>query len=308
MDSRRGFVSGLAAYVIWGFFPLYFHYLLPAGPVEILAHRIVWSVVTVAIITTVLRRWRNIVELRHQPRKLAGMVIAAVLIGVNWYVYIYGVNTNRVIETSLGYFLTPLISVLFGVVVFKERLRGYQWLAIGVGGAAVTVIAFDYGHVPWIALTLAISFGSYGMVKKRLGLPPTDGLLLESSALAAPALAYLIWLGTSGRSTFVSVSPTHTLLLAASGVITAVPLLLFADSANRIPLTALGILQYTAPILQLGCGLLWLHESMPRAELIGFCLVWVALGIFTWDALRSRSPDGSEVVEENDLTAGVAEF
>jgi chloramphenicol-sensitive protein RarD len=298
MDSRRGFMSGLAAYVIWGFFPLYFHYLLPAGPVEILAHRVVWSVVTVAIITTVLRRWRNIVSLRHHPTKLAGITAAAVLIGVNWYVYIYGVNTHRVVETSLGYFITPLVSVLFGVVVFKERLRGYQWLAVGIGTVAVVVITIDYGQLPWIALTLAISFGSYGMLKKRLGLPPTDGLLLESSALAAPALAYLIWLGTTGRSTFAAVSPTHTLLLIASGAITATPLLLFADSANRIPLTVLGILQYAAPILQLGCGLLWLNESMPAAVLAGFCLVWVALGVFTWDALRARPGRRADMGEE----------
>ncbi len=314
MDSRRGFVSGFAAYVLWGFFPIYFHYLAPAGALEILAHRIVWSVVTVAILTTVLRRWRSIVSLRHRPAKLAGITIAALLIGVNWYVYIYGVSTHRVIETSLGYFITPLFSVLFGVVVFKERLRGPQWIAIGIGTTAVAIIAFDYGRLPWIALALAVSFGSYGMLKKRLGLPPTDGLLLESSALAAPALAYLVWLGTTGRSTFVSVSPAHTLLLLASGAITAIPLLLFADAANRIPLTVLGILQYVAPVLQLGCGLLWLNESMPVAELAGFCLVWLALGVFTWDALRTRprrgsvSVDASEVIEENDGAGQIAEF
>jgi chloramphenicol-sensitive protein RarD len=306
MDSRRGYLSGIAAYALWGFFPLYFHFLLPAGAGEILAHRVVWSVVTVAIITTALRRWRHIAALRHAPRKLAGIALAAVLIGVNWYVYIYGVNSHHVIETSLGYFITPLISVLFGVVVFQERLRGTQWLAIGIGATAVAIIAYDYGRLPWIALTLAISFGSYGMVKKRLGLPPTDGLLLESSALALPALAYLIRLGASGKSTFVGVSGTHTLLLVAAGAVTAIPLLLFADSANRIPLTAIGILQYTAPILQLSCGLLWLDESMPTAELAGFCLVWIALGVFTWDAIRASGR--SKVVVEQGMPLGVAEL
>jgi chloramphenicol-sensitive protein RarD len=310
MDSRRGFISGFTAYAIWGFFPLYFHFLLPAGAGEILAHRVIWSVVTVAIITTVLRRWRSIVALRHRPAKLAGLALAAALIGVNWFVYIYGVNSHHVIETSLGYFITPLITVLFGVVVFKERLRRPQWIAVGISAVAVAIIAYDYGRLPWIALTLALSFGSYGMVKKRLGLPPTDGLLLESSALAAPALAYVLWLGHSGNSTFTSVSASHTLLLVAAGAVTAIPLLLFADAANRIPLTTIGILQYIAPILQLGCGLLWLDESMPPAELAGFCLVWLALGVFTWDALRRRAtPEpASEVVVEQGVAVGVAQL
>jgi chloramphenicol-sensitive protein RarD len=286
MDQRRGYVSGLVAYGLWGFFPIYFHHLLPAGPVEILAHRVIWSVLTVALITTALGRWRKIKELRHRPGKLAGICLASVLIGVNWFVYIYGVNSNQVIETSLGYFINPLISVLFGVLVFKERLRPIQWVAIGLGALAVAVIAVDYGRLPWIALTLAVSFGSYGLVKKRLGLPPTDGLLLESSALALPALIYLGVLSSTGKSTFTSVSTTHTVLLVAAGAVTAVPLLLFADAANRIPMTRLGIVQYTAPIIQLCCGVLLFHEPLPAAELIGFVLVWIALAIFTWDALR----------------------
>jgi chloramphenicol-sensitive protein RarD len=289
MGERRGYVSGFGAYVLWGFFPIYFHHLLPAGPTEILAHRVIWSVVCVALITTGLRRWRRIAELRHRPKTLAGVGLAAVLIAINWFVYIYGVNTNQVIETSLGYFINPLISVLFGVVIFKERLRRAQWAAIGLGGAAVAVIAIDYGRLPWIALTLAVSFGSYGLVKKRLGLPPTDGLLVESSVLALPALAYLSVLTAQGRSTFTSVSTLHTVLLVAAGLATAVPLLLFADAANRIPMTSLGMLQYIAPILQLLSGVFIFDETMPPAELAGFCLVWVALIVFTWDAVRHAS-------------------
>jgi chloramphenicol-sensitive protein RarD len=298
MDLRRGYVSAFAAYVLWGFFPIYFHHLLPAGPLEILANRVIWSVVTVAIIITILGRWRSIAKLRHHPRKLAGLGLAAVLIGVNWFVYIYGVNSNQVIETSLGYFINPLVSVLFGVAVFKERLRAPQWAAIGIGGVAVAVIAVDYGRLPWIALTLAVSFGSYGLVKKSLGLPPTDGLFLESAALAAPALIYLGFLTGSGKSTFTSVSTLHTILLISAGLATAVPLLLFADAANRIPLTGLGIVQYTAPILQLGCGVLLFHEPMPTAELIGFILVWIALALFTWDALANARRSRAEAIAE----------
>lgn len=286
MEQRRGYLSGLAAYVMWGFFPIYFHLLLPAGAVEILAHRVVWSVVCVAAITTGMRRWRSVAALRHRPAVLAGVCLAAVLVAINWFVYIYGVNSDQVIETSLGYFINPLISVLFGVLIFKERLRPAQWTAIGLGAAAVAVIAVDYGRLPWIALTLAVSFGSYGLVKKRLALPPTDGLLVESSVLALPALAFLGTLTARGESTFASVSTGHTLLLIAAGIITAVPLLLFADAANRIPMTGLGILQYAAPILQLACGVFLFDEPMPRAEFVGFCLVWVALIVFTWDALR----------------------
>jgi chloramphenicol-sensitive protein RarD len=300
MDQRRGYVSGLVAYVIWGFFPIYFHHLLPSGAGEILAHRVIWSVVCVALITTALRRWRGIAQLRHRPRTLAGIALAAMLIGINWFVYIYGVNTNRVIETSLGYFITPLLTVVFGVAIFKERLRAAQWIAIGLGAVAVVVIAADYGRLPWIALTLAGSFASYGLVKKRIGLPPTDGLLLESATLTLPALAYLIVLTTQGHSTFTSVSTWHTVLLVAAGVVTAVPLLLFAEAANRIPLTGLGILQYAAPILQLATGVFLFHEGMPVAELIGFVLVWIALIIFTGDAIRNARravPTERDVVE-----------
>jgi chloramphenicol-sensitive protein RarD len=173
------------------------------------------------------------------------------------------------------------------VLIFRERLRAVQWSAIGIGVVAVAVITYDYGHLPWIALTLAASFGSYGLVKKRLGLPPTDGLFVESSVLALPALGYLFWLSAAGKSTFTAHGAGHTALLVAAGALTAIPLLLFADAANRIPMTGLGILQYVAPVLQLASGVFLLGEPMPGALLIGFALVWVALAIFTWDALHT---------------------
>jgi chloramphenicol-sensitive protein RarD len=286
MSERRGYLAGLAAYVIWGFFPLYFRELLPSSPGEILAHRMIWSLVCVAILTTFLRRWRRVAALRHKPVKLAGIALAGFVVALNWFIYIYGVNTGHVVETSLGYFITPLISVLFGVLVFRERLRGVQWIAIGIGTLAVFVIAVDYGRLPWIALVLAVSFATYGLIKKRLGVPPIDGLLLETSALLLPALAYVIWLTVDGRTTFGSVSAAHTALLILAGAITALPLLLFADSANRLPMTNLGVLQYTAPILQFFTGVYLLREPMPVSLLIGFSLVWVALIVFTWDAIR----------------------
>jgi chloramphenicol-sensitive protein RarD len=306
MASRRGFLSGLAAYVMWGFFPIYFHDLRPAGAVEILAHRIVWSAISVAILITVIRRWRTLRDLTRRPRTVAGIALAAVLIAFNWGTYIYGVNSDHVIETSLGYFINPLLSVLLGVFVFRERLSAAQWIAIGIGAAAVAVITVDYGHLPWIALILAASFGSYGLVKKRLALPPAEGLQLEATMLLLPALGYLGWLTAAGRSTFTSVSPAHTVLLMLSGIMTALPLLLFADAANRMPLTALGILQYTTPVLQLVVGLLIFHEPLPPAELVGFALVWLAIVIFTWDALRRAGRTRPEPLAQDGRTAPTA--
>jgi chloramphenicol-sensitive protein RarD len=287
-ELRKGYLAGVAAYGLWGFFPLYFTLLRPAGPVEILAHRVIWSAVFVALLLTAVRSWRRIGALLRQPRTLAVVTLAAALIAVNWGTYIYGVNSSRVVETSLGYFITPLISVAFGLAIFGERLRPAQWLALGVGTAAVAVLTVNYGRLPWIALVLAVSFASYGLVKKRLGLPPADGLFVESAALALPALGYLAWLIVAGRSTFTGVSAGHTVLLVAAGAVTAVPLLLFAASANRVPLTSLGILQYIAPILQFFVGVVIEREPLPAPRLLGFALVWLALVVFTWDGLRRR--------------------
>jgi chloramphenicol-sensitive protein RarD len=287
-DERRGYLYGLTAYVLWGFFPIYFKLLQPSGALEILAHRVVWSVVFVSLVLAVGRNWRFIGRMVRNPRLLLGVTAAALLIAVNWGTYIYGVNSDRVVETALGYFITPLAIVLLGVTVQGERLRAWQWAAVGVGIAAVGVLTVDYGRLPYIALILAASFGSYSLVKKRLALPPAEGLFVESSVLAVPALAYLTWLGLSGGTHFGQVSATHTALMVFSGVATAIPLLLFAAAANRVPMVGIGILQYVAPILQLACGVLIFHEPMPPARLAGFVLVWGALMLFTVDALRHR--------------------
>ncbi|MEV5820440.1 EamA family transporter RarD [Micromonospora haikouensis] len=283
---RLGYLYGIGAYLLWGFFPLYLRALRPAGPLEILAHRIVWSVLFVALLLAALRNVGFLRRLARRPRALAGIAVAAALIAVNWGTYIYGVNSARVVETALGYFITPLVSVLLGVTVLRERLRPGQWLALGIGTAAVAVLTVDYGHLPWLALVLAVSFAAYGLVKKRLGLPAAEGLFVESAVLALPALGYLGWLAAAGGLAFGHVSAGHTALLVLAGAATATPLLLFAGAANRLSLTALGMLQYLAPILQLGCGVLIFHEPMPPARLAGFALVWLALLTFTADALR----------------------
>jgi chloramphenicol-sensitive protein RarD len=286
-EVRRGYLYGVTAYTIWGFFPLYIKVLRPAGPVEILAHRVVWSVTFIALLLTVLRNWRFLRGLAARPRSLAGITLAAALIAVNWGMYIFGVNSDRVVETALGYFITPLLMVLLGVAVLGERLRPAQWAAVGVGGIAVAVLTVDYGRLPYIALSLALSFGAYSLVKKRLALPAAEGLFVESAVLALPALAYLGALAARGDGTFGTESAGHTALLVIAGAATAIPLLLFAGAANRVPLSAVGIMQYIAPILQLGCGVLIFHEPMPPARLTGFALVWLALAIFTADGLRA---------------------
>jgi chloramphenicol-sensitive protein RarD len=288
--ARRGYLFAFLAYALWGVFPIYFKALRPAGPVEILAHRVLWSAVFVALMLTVIRRWRGVADLLHRPRTLGGIALAALFIAVNWGVYIYGVNSDRVVETSLGYFINPLATVLLGVVLLHEHLRPAQWAALGIGAAAVVVLTVGYGHLPWIALTLACSFGTYGFIKKRLGLPPAEGLFMESGLLTVPAAVYLGVLTAQGTSTFSGASAesaTHTVLLVFSGIATAVPLLLFAGAANRLTLTALGMMQYLTPSLQLTLGVALFHEPMPPARIAGFALVWVALIVFTWDGWRA---------------------
>jgi chloramphenicol-sensitive protein RarD len=284
-ELRLGYLYGFGAYLLWGFFPLYIRLLRPTGAVEILAHRVIWSAAFVALLLTAARNWRFLRSLARRPRVLGGIAFAAALIGVNWGAYIYGVNSERVVETSLGYFITPLVTVLLGVVALRERLRAMQWAAVAIGAGAVVVLTADYGRPPYIALILAASFGSYGLVKKRLGLPAAQGLLVESGVLTLPALAYLTWLTAHGDARFGDAG--HTTLLVLAGAVTAVPLLLFAGAANRVPLIGLGILQYIAPILQLAIGVLIFHEPMPAARLAGFALVWAALVVFTADGIRS---------------------
>ncbi len=280
----RGLTYGLIAYGLWGMFPLYFPLLEPSGPVEILAHRMVWSLLVSAIILTVVRGWRAIVTM---PPRVWGLVVAAAaLISVNWVIYIWAVNNGRVVDAALGYFINPLVSVLLGVLLFRERLRIAQWSAVGLGAVAVLVLAVAGGSFPWVALTLAFSFGFYGLVKKVIPLAPTASLTAEGLVQFVPAVVYLVVIGVAGTSTFVAAGAGHAALMAASGLITCVPLLAFAAAAQALPLSVLGLMQYLTPVLQFLLGVLWFGEPMPAYRWVGFVLVWSALVIFSVDAVR----------------------
>ena len=280
---RRGICFGALAYLLWGLFPLYFPLLGPAGAMEILAHRMIWSLVVSAIVLTVVRGWPAI---RAMPRRVWALVVAgASLIAVNWGIYIWAVNNGHVVEASLGYFVNPLVSVLLGVAIFRERLRAAQWAAVGLGAVAVTVLAVTGGAVPWVALSLAASFGLYGLVKKVIPLAPTASLTAEGLVLALPALTYLLILQMNGASTLTEHGAGHVLLLASSGVVTCVPLLAFAVAAQALPLSVLGLLQYITPVVQFLLGVFWFGENMPPSRWLGFALVWAALAVLSFDAL-----------------------
>jgi chloramphenicol-sensitive protein RarD len=287
-DARRGFLYGVAAYLLWGLFPLYFPLLEPAGAGEILAHRIAWSLATMLLVVVLSRRLPHFRALfrRHRARNL--LTLAAVVIAVNWGTYIWGVNNHRVVETSLGYFINPLVTVLMGVVILRERLRSWQWVALGIAFVAVLGLAIEYGHPPWVALTLAFSFGTYGLAKKQAGVEAVESLTFETLVLAPVALGYLVWLGAAGDSHFVGHGTGHTLLLASTGIVTAVPLLCFGAAAIRVPMTTLGLLQYLAPTLQFLLGVTVLDEHMTPMRWVGFGLVWVALVVFTLEAGQYR--------------------
>ncbi|MFI6083247.1 EamA family transporter RarD [Streptomyces sp. NPDC051217] len=286
-EQRAGLLYGIGAYGMWGLVPLFWPLLKPSGAVEILAHRMVWSLAVVAIALLVVRRWAWVRELLAQPRKLGLLVVAATVISVNWGLYIWSVNSGHVVEASLGYFINPLVTIAMGVLLLKERLRPAQWAAVGVGLLAVLVLAIGYGQPPWISLTLAFSFATYGLVKKKVNIGGLESLAAETVILFVPALGYLIWLGASGDATFGPEGAGHAALLAATGVVTAVPLVCFGAAAIRVPLSTLGLLQYLAPVFQFLLGILYFHEAMPAERWAGFALVWAALTILTWDALRT---------------------
>ncbi|MGA5166943.1 EamA family transporter RarD [Streptomyces lavendulocolor] len=272
---------------MWGLVPLFWPLLKPAGAIEILAHRMVWSLAVVGLALLALRRWGWIRELLGQPRKLGLIALAAAVITVNWGLYIWAVNAGQVVEASLGYFINPLVTIAMGVLLLKERLRPAQWAAVGTGLAAVVVLAVGYGRPPWISLTLAFSFAVYGLVKKKVNIGGLESLAAETAVQFLPALAYLMWLGAQGSAHFGAHGAGHAALLAATGVVTAVPLVCFGAAAIRVPLSTLGLLQYLAPVFQFLLGVVYFHEAMPPERWAGFSLVWLALSVLTWDALRT---------------------
>ena len=287
-DTVRGLWFGVAAYAMWGLFPLYWPLLEPGGAVEILAHRIVWSALTMGVLVVLLRRRSHLRAILADRRVTLLLLVAAVTITSNWTTYIYGVNSGRVVETSLGYFINPLVTVLMGVLILRERLRPLQWGALGVGFVAVCVLAWDYGRPPWIALILAFSFGTYGLAKKSANVGAVESLTFETAALTPLALGYLVVLAVAGGSHFGSEGIGHALLLTTTGIVTAIPLICFGAAATRVSMVSLGLLQYLAPTLQFGLGLLVFDETMTGARWAGFVLVWCALVVFTYELVRHR--------------------
>jgi chloramphenicol-sensitive protein RarD len=287
----RGVALGLGGYVIWGLFPAFWPLLDPAAPIEVLAHRILWTMLLMAAVLGLMRGWTELRRL--SPPGWATVTAAALCIAVNWGVFIYGVAIDQVVEIALGYYMSPLVSVLLGVVVLRERPRRLQWAALAIGTVAVVVISVGNGRLPWIGLALATSFGVYGLLKKTVPLGPVASLTAEGLVLGPVAAVFVVAIQVAGTGTLTDHGPWHVLLLVAAGPVTAVPLLLYGAAARRIPLTTLGTLMYATPTLQFLWGVLVLGETMPAVRWAGFVLVWVALAILTADLLRatrSRAP------------------
>jgi chloramphenicol-sensitive protein RarD len=286
--NPAGLTAGVGAYVLWGMFPAFWPLLDPAAPLEVLAHRVLWTAVLMSLVLTVLRGWGDVRGLG--VRGWLATAAAAVFIAVNWGLFIWGVSVGLVVESALGYYMTPLVGVLFGVLVLRERLRPAQWVALGLAATAVVVIAVGNGTVPWLSMALACSFGIYGLFKATAPLPAAAGLTAEGLVLVVPAAAFLVVLQLSGGGTFTGHGPWHLLLMLSAGPATALPLLLYGSAARRLPLTTLGVLLYINPTLQFLWGVLVVGQTMAPARWAGFALVWLALVVFTVDLLRRRRP------------------
>lgn len=282
---------GVLAYVLWGGFPLYWPLLEPAGAVEILAHRITWSALTMVLLVLLTRRSRQVLAVVRDRRRLVLLTAAAAIISVNWVTYIWAVNHDRVVEGSLGYFINPLVTVLMGVIVLGERLRPLQWVALGVAAVAVLVLTLDYGELPWVALVLAFSFGTYGLFKKTANTGAVESLTVETFVLLPLAGGYLVFLSATGAANFAEHGWAHALLFVGTGIITAVPLILFGAAATSLSMVTLGLLQYLAPIIQFCIGIWVFHEHMPVGRWLGFAIVWAALVLFTVEAVNHRRRD-----------------
>jgi chloramphenicol-sensitive protein RarD len=283
-----GILSAALAFLCWGLFPLYFHAIGDVPPVQILAHRMLWSLLFLVIVLAVRRQWAWL-DLVRKPRVFGSFVASALLLSVNWLIYIWAVNNGHVIEASLGYFINPLVNISLGYLLLKERLRRAQWMAIGVAALGVAWLTWQAGTVPWIALALALSFGGYGLMRKTAALGALEGLSFETMVLFPLAGAYVVWLTMHGQNAFINTdSNTTRVLLMAAGPITAIPLLLFASGARQIPLSVLGLLQYLSPTLQFLLGVWIFHEAFTADRLVGFALIWLALALFAAEGLLRR--------------------
>ena len=285
---NRGFVYAIGAYVLWGFLPVYWKALQAVPAAEIVLHRIIWSLVFLVILLSVRRQWSWLLGLRSQPQTLIILAVSAGLLAVNWLTYVWGVTNGFVVETSLGYFINPLLSVSLGVVFLQERLRLWQWVAVGLAALGVLYLTFGYGSFPWIALILALTFGVYGLFQKKVRLESTESLAGEMAILVIPALMLLASLAIRGDNAFLQASPTTALLLIGTGAVTAVPLIFFGAGARLIPLSTIGLLQYIAPTIQFLLGVFLYHEPFTADRLIGFSLIWLALVVFALDNIRRQ--------------------
>jgi chloramphenicol-sensitive protein RarD len=298
---KKGIWFAVGAYLLWGVFPIYWKWLHTVPALQVIAHRIIWSFVLLASIIFVTRQWKSFRSAVLGRRVVLIYLASAILLSINWLTYVWAVNAGFIVETSLGYFINPLLSVLLGVIFLQERLRLWQYVPIGLAAIGVTYVAFSYGVFPWIALTLAFSFGLYGLVKKTAPLGSLHGLTLETGLLFLPAVGFLFAMDRLGQGAFLHTSMVQNLLMAGVGVVTTVPLLLFASAAQRIPLSMVGVLQYITPTMQFLLGVLIYREPFNRSLLIGFSIVWAALILFWGEGLwanrkwRGKKPEVSEV-------------
>ncbi len=283
---KTGLLFGVSAYVLWGAFPLYWPLLEPASALEIVSHRAVWTLVFCFVVLAITKSLKNTLVTMKRPKVSATLFLTSILISINWLVYIWATNNGHVVEASLGYYINPLIIIAFGIVLLKEKMRPLQWTAVGIASLGVLVLTIDYGRLPWVALALAISWGSYGVVKKQLGLGALEGLAIETLIASLPYLLYLIYIGNKGTGQFGH-GVGLTILLISAGAITAIPLLLFNGSTTRLPLTVIGLLQYITPTIQFSIGVWIRHEDMPKARWIGFIIIWVALTALAIDLVKS---------------------
>jgi chloramphenicol-sensitive protein RarD len=283
---KRGILAGIAAYSLWGLFPIYWRLLEQVPAIEILAHRIVWAFGFVALLLIIKRDWHWTKEVLHNRRTLLIYTLAAILLSINWFTYIWAVNAGYVVEASLGYFINPLVNFMLGVIFFGEKLRSGQVAAVILAVLGVVYLTVSYGSLPWIALVLAFSFGLYGLIKKTASLESLHGLSLETAVLFLPALIFLLYRGNNGMGAFMHEGTGVTLLLILSGPVTSVPLLLFGFAARTIPLSMLGFIQYIAPTLQFMLGVFVYHEPFPLSRLVGFSMIWLALLLYSIEGVR----------------------
>jgi chloramphenicol-sensitive protein RarD len=285
---KKGILYAFAAYAMWGFLPIYWKLLDDVPSIEILSHRMVWGFVFCLVLLLIKRNWAWLPGALRNRRTVVLMIAASILLSINWFTYIWGVNSGFIVETSLGYFINPLVNVVLGVVIFKERLRSGQWVAVGLALIGVVYLTVVYGRLPWIALTLAFSFAFYGVLKKLVRLPAIEGLSLETGMLFIFALVFLVSREVSDVGAFGNMSLSTNLLLIGTGVVTAIPLLFFASAAQLIPLSMLGIMQYIAPTIQFMIGVFIFNEPFSQQQLVGFSIIWAALILYTTENIYQQ--------------------